>query len=98
MNKQTVIFEGQEYKLTLNVFDDFNDARQHVFIAQLKLYTLDNLLLAGDNYLFPTRCERVKNNVDLAHDYYLDHLQGRFVPSTLAYDLYLQSIREKASS
>lgn len=98
MNKQSVIFEHEEHKLTLNVFDTINEYKQHVFIAQLKLYTLDGLLLVGENYIFPTLATKVKNNIDLAFDYYLDHLQGRFLPSTLAHDLYLKHLREKGDN
>lgn len=88
------IFENSDHKLVLNVFDTINEYKQHVFIAQLKLYTLDGLLLSGENYSFPRLAVKLNNSLTLAYDTFLDHLQGRFLPSTLAHDLYLKSIRE----
>lgn len=92
---QKVIFEHEynKYELVLEVTDQFNDYHQQVFTAQLKLYTFDNMLIACNNYLFPVKVDRYKN-VQLALDFYLDHLQGRYLPSTLAYDLYLEALRE----
>jgi hypothetical protein len=96
MIKSTVIFESSKnnYKLVLHVYDCINHYKQHVFKAELRLYTIDNLLISGENYHFPTLAKKVNNSVTLAHDFYLDHLQGRFILCTIAHDLYLKSIRE----
>jgi len=88
-----VIFEHElnQYKLVLEVTDQFNDYRQHCYIAQLKLYTMDNRLIESENYLFPVLASRYSNLV-LAYDFFLDHLQSRYLPSNLAYDLYVRAL------
>jgi len=90
-----VIFEHENntYKLILDVSETFNDYRQNVYVAQLKLYTTDNMLIESDNYLFPVKVERY-SNVVMGFDFFLDHLQSRFLPSTLAYDMYLKALRD----
>ena len=96
MNKSNVIFEHEcnNYKLMLDVYDYVNDCKQHCFIAELKLYTNDNLLMTGERYLFPKLASKLNHSITLAYDAFLDHLQSRFLPSTLAYDLYLKYTRE----
>ncbi|APC44284.1 hypothetical protein [Pseudoalteromonas phage PH357] len=87
------IFEHElnKYKLVLEVTDHFNDYHQHCYTSQLKLYTMDNILIEADNYLFPVLATRFSNTI-LAYDYFLDHLQGRHLPSNLAYDLYVKAL------
>ena len=89
-----VIFEHglNQYKLVLEVTDQFNDYRQHCYVAQLKLYTMDNILIESENYLFPALTSRF-NNISSAYNYFLDHLQSNHVPSELAFHLYLKSLK-----
>lgn len=83
--------ELNKYKLALEVTDQFNDYRQHTYVAQLKLCTLDNILIETENYLFPVLADRYCSTM-LAHDFFLDHLQGRYLPSNLAYDMYVKAL------
>ncbi len=96
LQKISVIFEHElnNYKLVLSVSDQINDYRQHVFVADILLYTNDNMLLMGERYSFPRLATKLDNSITLAYDTFLDHLQSRFLPSTLAYDLYLKHFRE----
>ena len=89
-----VIFEHElnQYKLALEVTDQFNDYRQHCYVAQLKLYTMDNIIIESDNYLFPVLTNRF-NNMLLAYNYFLDHLKSNHVLSKLAHNLYLKSLK-----
>ena len=89
-----VIFEHglNQYKLVLEVTDQFNDYRQHCYVAQLKLYTTDNILIESENYLFPVLTNRF-NNISLAYNYFLDHLKSDHIPSKLAHNLYLKSLK-----
>jgi hypothetical protein len=99
MNKSMIIFESSKnnYKLSLHVYDCINDYKQHVFIAELRLYTLGNMLITGERYSFPKLAKNVNNSIILAHDFYLAHVKSRFILCTIAHDLYLKSIREGAN-
>ena len=90
---EKVIFEHQEnkYKLGLSVEQVFNDYRENCVVATLKLYTFDNLLIETENYLFPVKWDRFKS-INLAFDFFLDHLQERHLPLNLAYDLYVKAL------
>lgn len=91
---EKVIFEHESnnYKLSLEVLNSFNDYREETFSAQLKLYTKDNLLIETENYLFPVKATKY-TYLSLAYDFYLNHLQERYLLSTIAYDLYLKALR-----
>lgn len=90
---EQVIFkhEVNKYKLTLFVGQVFNDYRENCIIAKLRLYTLDNLLIESENYLFPVKYDRF-NSILSGFDFFLDHIQSRRLPPTLAYNLYLKAL------
>lgn len=94
MNKSDIISKHNEYNLVLNVYDYINDFRQHIFVADLKLYTLDGLLLTVERFSFPIFCKRMYNKISLAYEYYLEKLQSKHLLSTVAYDLYLKYCNE----
>ena len=90
---EKVIFEHQNnsYKLSLSVEQVFNDYKENCIIAKLKLYTLDNLLIEDENYLFPVKWDRF-GTIVAGFNFFLDHLETRYELSTIAYNLYIKAL------